>query len=135
MSQSLNHCQFIGNLGGDPEYRETNGGTGVANVSLACSWKGKDGKEGAEWVKIVAWGRLAEIVRDYLKKGDKTYFAGRMQTRQWEDKEGNKRYTTEIVAENMIMLGGKGGGQAPRQQAPQRQEPQQSGFDQDDIPF
>ena len=135
MSQSLNQCQFIGNLGADPETRETPNGMTVATLSLACSWKGKDGKEGTEWIRIVAFGKLAEIMREYLHKGDKAYVSGRMTTRKWQDQQGNDKYTTEIVADQMIMLGGKGGDRPQSSQpAPQRQP--QGGFQQDqDVPF
>ena len=108
---SLNSCSFIGNLGKDPESRYLQDGTCVANFSLACneSWKDKDGekKEKTEWVRIVAWGKLGEICEKYLTKGKQVFIQGRMQTREWEDKEGVTRYSTEIVADKMVMLGGK----------------------------
>ena len=137
MSQSLNQCQFIGNLGADPETRETPNGMTVATLSLACSWKGKDGKEGTEWIRIVAFGKLAEIMREYLHKGDKAYVSGRMTTRKWQDQQGNDKYTTEIVADQMIMLGGKGGDRPQSSQpAPDSRQPQPGGGIQDDeVPF
>ncbi len=105
----VNKAILLGNLGGDPEIRYTSGGTAVANFTLATSeqWT-KDGKkeERTEWHKIVAWGRLGEICGEYLNKGSSIYIEGRIQTRSWEDRDGNKRYTTEIVAQSMQMLSG-----------------------------
>ena len=104
----LNKVILIGNLGADPEVRYTQSGTAVANFSLATTekWKGQDGQmqEQTEWHKIVAFSRLGEICGEYLSKGSKVYIEGRIQTRSWEDKDGNKRYTTEIVAREMKML-------------------------------
>jgi len=111
---SLNRCDFIGRCGKDPEVRYTAGGTAVASVSIACSekFKAKSGEweEKTEWVNLVFWGKLAEIVGEYVAKGKEIYVSGRMQTRKWQDKEGNDRYSTEIVCEKMQMLGGKGDG-------------------------
>jgi single-strand DNA-binding protein len=113
--RSLNKVMLIGNLGTDPELRHTQSGQAVASFSLATNetWGGKEGgtpQERTEWHKIVAWGRTAEIVNEYLRKGRQVYIEGRIQTRQWQDQQGNKRYTTEIVAQNMMMLGGRGDG-------------------------
>jgi len=112
MANGLNKVMLIGNLGKDPEVKYTPNGTAVASFSLATaeSWV-KDGKKETrtEWHKIVVWGKLAEICGEYLTKGKQVYLEGRIQTREWEDKEGIKRYTTEIVASQMIMLGSKGG--------------------------
>ena len=112
--KSLNRVQLIGRLGKNPEVRYTANGSAVANFSLATneSWTGKDGQknERTEWHNIVAWGKLGEICGEYLTKGKQIYIEGRLTTRSWEDKDGNKRYTTEIRAENMIMLGGSGSG-------------------------
>lgn len=113
--RSINKVILIGNLGTDPEMRHTAGGQAVCNFRIATneSWGGRDGQEKqerTEWHNIVAWGRLAEICNEYLRKGKQVYLEGRLQTRQWEDKDGVKRYTTEIVAQNMMMLGGAGGG-------------------------
>lgn len=137
---SKNLCIFIGNLGGDPEIRYLPNGSAVANFTIAVneSWKDKEGakQERVEWVKIVVWGKLAEICAEYLHKGKQVYIEGRMQTRQWDDKEGNKRYTTEIVASQMLMFGSKGDGQAKTETAEPRSDP--SGpppVDEDDIPF
>jgi single-strand DNA-binding protein len=115
--RSLNKVMLIGNLGTDPELRHTQSGQAVASFSLATNetWGGKDGaapQERTEWHRIVAWGRTAEIVNEYLRKGRQVYIEGRIQTRQWQDQQGNKRYTTEIVAQNMMMLGGRGDGGA-----------------------
>lgn len=107
----LNKAMLIGNLGRDPEVKNTSGGDCVASFNLATteSWT-KDGKKEkkTDWHKIVAWGRLGEICGKYLAKGSLVYIEGKIQTRQWEDKDGNKRYTTEIVAREMKMLTAKG---------------------------
>ena len=99
MSKDLNLCQFIGRLGKDPEVRYTPDGKAVANFSIACSddYKAKSGEkiEQTNWIKIVAWGRLAEICGEYLKKGSQVYIAGKQVTRKWQDKDGNDRYSTE----------------------------------------
>ena len=101
----------IGNLGAAPDVKYTASGAAVCNFSIACTekWKGKDGQwqEKTEWVKIVAWNKLGEICGEYLAKGKMVYIEGKLQTREWEDKNGGKRYTTEIVAREMKMLGGK----------------------------
>ena len=108
---SLNQCQFIGNLGQQPEIKYTPSGVAVANFNIAVSekWKNRDGEkqEHTEWVRCVAWKRLAEICGEYLDKGSSVWISGKLQTRSWEDKDGNKRYTTEIVANQMQMLGGR----------------------------
>lgn len=101
----LNQCQFIGRLGKDPETKFLPSGDAVTNISIACGWKGKD-KEGTEWVPVVFFGRLAEVVAEYLRKGSQIYVQGRYQTRSWE-KDGQKHYRTEIVGERMQMLGSK----------------------------
>ena len=109
MARGLNKVLLIGRLGADPEIRYTSDGTAVANFSLATNeqWTNKDGEktEKTEWHRIVAWGRLGEICGEYLKKGSQVYIEGRIQTRAWEDRDGNKRYTTEIIAQAMQMLG------------------------------
>ena len=110
---AVNKVMLIGNLGRDPEIRYTTSGQAVANFTLATTEKytNKSGErqEDTEWHRIVAWGRLAEICGEYLTKGRMVYIEGSIRTRSWEDKEGNTRYTTEIVARNMQMLGGQGG--------------------------
>jgi len=107
---SVNKAILVGNLGQDPEIKYTQSGMAVANFSMATQekWE-KDGnkQEKTEWHRIVAWGKLAEICSEYLKKGSPVYIEGRIQTRSWEDKEGIKKYTTEIVANSMQMLGSK----------------------------
>lgn len=107
---SLNKVTLIGRLGKDPEIRYTPSGLAVANFSMATSenWTKEGQKESrTEWHRIVAFGKLAEICGEYLAKGKQVYIEGRIQTREWEDKEGNKRYTTEIVAGQMLMLGAR----------------------------
>lgn len=119
---SLNKAMLIGRLGQDPDVRNTQGGTVVANMSLATSNRYKDSngewKEQTEWHRVVAWGKIGEVARDYLKKGSQVYVEGPIQTRKWEDKEGRDRYTTEVKALTLTMLDsksdgqGNGGGQA-----------------------
>ncbi len=109
----INKVILVGNLGGDPEVRYTKAGQAVASFNLATSesWKDKDTgekQEKTEWHRIVAWGKLGEICGEYLNKGKQVYIEGRLQTREWEDDEGNKKQTTEIVANNMTMLGQAG---------------------------
>ena len=114
MARGVNKVILIGNLGSDPELRYTGSGTAVCNFSLATSesYKDRDGNqvENTEWHRVVAWARLAEICGEYLKKGRQVYIEGQLQTRQWEDKDGNTKYTTEIKAREMQMLGGRDGG-------------------------
>ncbi len=109
---SLNKAILIGNVGNDPEVRHLDAGTPVANFSLATSetYKNKEGERvtQTEWHNIVVWRGLAEVVEKYVTKGQQLYIEGRIRTRSWDDKEGNKRYTTEIVADNLQMLGRKG---------------------------
>ncbi len=106
---SVNKVILVGNLGQDPEMRYLPNGDGVCNFTIATSesWKGQDGsqQERTEWHRIVAFRKLAEICGEYLKKGKQVYIEGKIKTRSWEDKEGNKRYTTEVVADQMTMLG------------------------------
>lgn len=112
MAMSLNKAQLIGNLTRDPEVRQTPNGTTVCTYTVATNftWKDQSGQkqEKAEFHNIVAWGKLAEICGQYLTKGRKIFVEGRIQTRDWEGDDGVKRYKTEIIAENMIMLGGRG---------------------------
>ena len=112
---SLNKAMIIGRLGADPEVRYTQNNTAVANMSVATSDRYKDGngewQERTEWHRVVAWGRLAEVCQQYLKKGSQVYFEGPIQTRSWEDKEGQKQYTTEIKALAMQMLDSRGSDQ------------------------
>ncbi len=109
MSRGLNKVMIIGHLGRDPEMRYTPSGRPVTTFSVATtrSWTSADGDrhEETEWFNVVAWGSLAEICNQYLHKGQQVYVEGRLQTRRWEDNEGNKHFTTELVAKEMIMLG------------------------------
>src|SRR5688572_8058196 len=110
----VNKVILIGNLGRDPELRYTQSGQPVANVTLATteSWGKRDGsgrEEKTEWHRIVAWGRTGELCAQYLAKGRTVYVEGRLQTREWEDREGKKQRTTEVVAQTVQFLGGKGG--------------------------
>jgi single-strand DNA-binding protein len=114
MARGINKVILIGNLGQDPETRTTPGGTTVTNIRLATSesWRDKTSgemKEQTEWHSVVMWSRLGEIAAEYLRKGSQVYIEGRLQTRKWQDKQGNDRYTTEIVASEMQMIGGRGG--------------------------
>jgi single-strand DNA-binding protein len=115
--RSLNKVLLIGNLGADPEVRETPNNQIVATLRIATNetWQDKQGnrQEKTEWHRVIAWGRLAEIVRDYMKKGRQIYVEGRLQTRQWQDQQGQTRYTTEITAQSIMMLGGRAGGGDP----------------------
>ena len=123
MARGINKVILIGNLGNDPDTRYTSSGAAVANVSIATSesWKDRESgeqQERTEWHRVVFFGRLAEIVSEYLRKGSQIYVEGRLQTRKWQDKDGNDRYTTEIVANEMQMLGSRGGSADMGQSAP-----------------
>lgn len=111
---SVNKVILIGNLGKDPEVRYMPSGEAITNINIATTdtWKDKNGEkqERTEWHRIAFFGKLAEIAGEYLKKGNPVYVEGRLQTRKWQDKDGKDRYTTEIVAEKMQMLGSRGGG-------------------------
>jgi len=138
---SLNKVQIIGNLGSDPEMRFTANGQAVANFNVACNrrYTTRDGeqREDTEWVRVVCWARTAEIASQYLSKGHQVYVEGRLQTRQWEDREGNTRYTTEVVAQNLLMLGGRGGrgGGGDDWGGERAAAGPPSGIDVDDLPF
>lgn len=121
--KSLNKVQIIGHLGGDPELRYTANGTAVATLNVATNERFKpqdseEWQERTEWHRIVAWSRLAEIAGEYLSKGKQVYVEGRLQTRSWDDKDGVKRYTTEIVAQDLILLGGRGDAPSQSQRPP-----------------
>ena len=140
----LNKVMLIGNLTRDPEMRTTPGGQNVCSFGLATNlvWNDQSGprQTRAEFHNIVAWRKLAEICAQYLKKGNKIYIEGRMQTRDWQDKEGNKRQRTEIVADNMIMLDTRGGAKAaPSAPSPdastQPAPPQDDEIQVENIPF
>ena len=160
MARGVNKVILVGNLGNDPDVKYTADGRAIANISLATtdSWKDKntgEQQDRTEWHRVVFFNRLAEIVSEYLKKGAQDYVEGRLQTSKWQDQSGADRYTTEIVASEMQMLGGRsggtadfggapvGGGQQPQQQRPQQQPsaaapaaaaPMMGDLD-DDIPF
>ena len=149
MARGINKVILVGNLGNDPDIRYTAGGAAIANISLATtdSWRDKESgeqQERTEWHRVVFFGRLAEIVGEYLKKGSQVYVEGRLQTRKWQDKSGTDRYTTEIVANEMQMLGGRGGGMSSSDQPPPPMSDAETtagsaaadnDFVDDDIPF
>jgi single-strand DNA-binding protein len=168
MARGINKVILVGNLGADPELRYTGNGTAVCNIRLATNDAYKDANnewvEKTEWHNVVAWIRLAEICNEYLRKGSQVYFEGSLQTRSWEDRDGNTRYTTEVKAREMMILSGRGEGgmdsgsddyghdaqpqrqQAPaqqrsqqrqpsRQQAPSQNYPQDTFEPDDDLPF
>ncbi len=151
---SVNKVILIGNLGADPETRYLPSGDAVANIRIATTdvWKDKSGEkqEHTEWHRIAFFGKLAEIAGEYLKKGSPVYIEGRIRTRKWQDKEGQDRYSTEIVADRMQLLGSRGGGSESASREPKAAAPAESGdgakpaakkigasFDDmdDDIPF
>ena len=118
MARGVNKVIVVGNLGSDPDTRYVPSGSAVTNLSIATSesWKDKqtgEQKERTEWHKVAMFGRLAEIAAEYLRKGSQVYIEGKLRTRKWQDKEGKDRWTTEIVADEMQMLGGRSGGGAP----------------------
>lgn len=155
MARGVNKVILVGNLGKDPEVKYTANGAAVANITIATSesWNDKqtgEKQEKTEWHRVVFFRRLAEIAGEYLRKGSQVYIEGKLQTRKWQDQNGQDRYTTEIVANEMQMLGGRGGeggarpqqgggggfrSNAPAQQAPAQSQPDSGGFDDDDIPF
>ena len=158
MARGINKVILVGNLGNDPDVKATQGGTTITTISVATSeqWKDKQtgqAQERTEWHRVKFFGRLAEIAGDYLRKGSQVYIEGSLRTDKYTDKNGIERYTTDIIANEMQMLGGRGGdaggGDRPQRQAPQRREPAssssaaasapKSGFDDvpfdDDIPF
>jgi single-strand DNA-binding protein len=137
---SVNKVILVGNLGRDPEVRYTTNGNPVATFTMATTerWNDPSGerRERTEWHRIVGWGKQAEIAGEYLRKGKQVYVEGSLQTREWTDRDGNKRYTTEVRAQRFQMLGSRG--DAPREVPDQPQttaaEPE-AGYDEDDIPF
>lgn len=152
---SVNKAILIGNLGKDPEVRYSANGVAVGNLNIATTHRAKDQSgqwnEQTEWHRVTLFGKTAEVAGEFLRKGRPVYIEGRIQTRKYQDKNGQDRYTTEIIAENMQMLGGRGDGtsgaqnqnQAPQNQQPRTQAPQQNyqadmggmGNMDDDIPF
>ena len=140
MARGVNKAIIVGAIGADPDVKYTASGSAVVNLSVATNetWKDKNGEvqERVEWHRIVMFGKLAEIAAQYLKKGAQAYFEGKIQTRKWQDKEGVDRYTTEIVANEMQMLGGKSDGgqrQAPAKPQPAAEPPVDDDFD--SVPF
>ena len=154
MARGVNKVILVGNLGRDPEMKYTASGAAIANITVATteSWTDKQTNEKVEkteWHRVVFFRRLAEVVGEYLRKGSQVYIEGKLQTRKWQDQNGQDRYTTEIVASDMQMLGSRGGEAGGRQQGagsgfrnnpPAQQQtapadPGSGGFDDDDIPF
>ena len=146
----MNKAILVGNLGRDAELRYTPGGAAVATLNLATTevWNDKGGQrqEKTEWHRIVLWGKQAESLQEYLTKGKQIYVEGRLQTRQWDDKDGNKKYTTEIKADRITLLGGGGGGRSGGVDRAERgggahpggggaDEPPVEPITDDDIPF
>ena len=146
MARGINKVILVGNLGADPETRYMPSGSAVTNLSVATSesWKDKqtgEQKDRTEWHKVAMFNRLAEIAAEYLRKGSQVYIEGKLRTRKWQDRDGNDRWTTEIIADEMQMLGGRGGGGSAPMSSGQSSAPPsaapQSGPDDfdDDIPF
>jgi len=138
---SVNKVILIGNLGADPELRYTPAGTAVTTFNIATTdkWKDKDGQpqERTDWHRIVVWDRQAEIAKEYLRKGSSVYIEGRLQTRNYDDKEGVKRYVTEIISQRMQFLGARGAGQASENGISEPPPPpaSDSANQDDDLPF
>jgi single-strand DNA-binding protein len=152
MARGLNKVMLIGNLGGDPDVRSSAGGMTIAKFSLATSSSRKDQQTGnwieeTEWHRVALFGRLAEVAQQYLRKGSKVYIEGRIKTNKWQDQDGNDRYTTEVIGNEMQMLDGRGSGgssshhddqayESPQQPELQSQQPPPAPNDfDDDIPF
>ncbi|WP_019627163.1 single-stranded DNA-binding protein [Thioalkalivibrio sp. ALJT] len=159
MARGVNKVILLGNLGADPEKRETPNGVTVTNLRLATSeqWTDKNSgekRENTEWHRVVMFGRLADIAAQYLSKGSQVYLEGKIQTRKWQDQSGNDRYTTEVVANDMQLIGGRGGsgggggydqdpgygggnayGGGGQQGSSRGSAPVSGGFDDDDVPF
>jgi single-strand DNA-binding protein len=140
MANDLNRCEFIGRLGKDPEVRYSPAGDAVCNFSIAVGSKFNE-KESTEWVRIVTFKKLAGICGDYLRKGSQVYIAGRMTTRKWVNKDGVDQYTTEVIADQMQMLGGKSAEDSPAPQKAPKQDAYRAikegnAMDlEDDVPF
>jgi single-strand DNA-binding protein len=149
MARGINKVIIVGNVGGDPETRYMPSGSAVTNLTVATneSWKDKatgEQKDRTEWHKVAMFNRLAEIAAEYLRKGSQVYIEGKLRTRKWQDKNGQDRWTTEIVADEMQMLGGRGGSSgggsapmgSPSDSGPSSAPPQPGPDDfDDDIPF
>lgn len=136
---SLNKVQIIGNLGRDPEMRYTANGRAIATMSVACSrrFTTQDGerREETEWVRVVAWARLAELASQYLAKGRSVYVEGRLQTREYEDREGQRRFMTEVVAQDIQFLDRRGSGDYPDDSGSPGGGGGAGSVDPDDLPF
>lgn len=156
MARGVNKVILVGNLGADPETKYTAGGTAITNISIATSesWKDKqtgENQERTEWHRVVFFNRLAEVAGEYLRKGSQVYVEGKLRTRKWQDQNGQDRYTTEIVGNEMQMLGSREGGgvampaqkqaggfrdnQPAQPQQPETASAVEDGFTDDDIPF
>ena len=144
MARGINKVILVGNLGRDPEMKYTASGKAIANITVATSeaWMDKQSgekQEKTEWHRVVFFGRLAEIVGEYLKKGSQLYLEGKLQTRKWQDQNGQDRYTTVVVGNDMMFLGGKG--ESKPAAKPEFRQPAENkgaqvpGFEDDDIPF
>ena len=133
----INRVQLLGNVGKDPEVKHLDSGSVVANFSLATSetYKNKAGEKVSttEWHNVIIWGKLAEVVEMWVKKGSQLFLEGKITTRSWEDKEGNKRYMTEIVCNNMQMLGGNKSNSGPTEDKPS--ESNNDNYEGEDLPF
>jgi len=139
MSRGLNKVMVIGHLGKDPEMRYTPSGRPVTTFTVAVSrsWNTADGERRTEteWFNIVAWGNLAEICKQYLYKGQQIYIEGRLQTRRWEDKEGQKHTSVEVVANEMMMLGDRRDNSNQSQESEQGEDQSEPVADEDEFPF
>lgn len=141
---SVNKAILIGNLGRDPELKYTPSGKAVTTFSLATTerWTGQDGQktESTTWHNIVAWGRQAEVIKEYMSKGRQLYIEGRIQNRSYEDKDGNKKYISEVVVQNFQFIGGRGDADSPRSSSSDASPPpppaaDSGSSDDDDLPF
>lgn len=139
MSRGLNKVMLIGHLGREPEMRYTPSGRPVTTFTVATSrsWNTVDGERHSEteWFNIVAWGNLAEICKQYLTKGQQVYIEGRLQTRRWDDKEGNKHSSVEVVANEMMMLGDRREANPGNSHPAESEAPEMSASDEDEFPF
>ncbi len=140
MARGINKVILVGHLGADPETRYMPSGSAVTNLRVATSesWKDKSSgeqQERTEWHRVAMFGRLAEIAAEYLRKGSQVYIEGSLRTRKWQDKEGKDRWSTEIIANEMQMLGGRGEASAPARSAPAAAESAPPDEFNDDIPF
>lgn len=138
MSNDLNLCQFIGRLGKDPEMRHMPSGDAIASFSLAVgsNWKDRNSGErveSTEWINVTMFGKVAEIAGEFLVKGKQVYISGRLKTEKWQDKEGNDKYTTKVIADQLQLLGSKSDGEAPPHR--EKAKPKADEYDDSDIPF